>query len=61
LILRLRRGKNRRPLGWYRRLFTVADGISTEDLQDNLSEALASANALSSDCSAAGQAIATSR
>ena len=31
------------------RLFTVADGISTEDLQVNLSETLASANALSCD------------
>ncbi|TGY17847.1 hypothetical protein E5845_13830 [Pseudomonas fluorescens] len=58
-ILHLRRGKNRRPFGWYRRLFTVAAGISIGDLLVNLSEA--SANALSSDCSAAGQAIATSR
>ncbi|KMT55858.1 DUF6124 family protein [Pseudomonas fildesensis] len=31
------------------RLFTVADGISTEDLLVNLSETLASANALSCD------------
>ena len=31
------------------RLFTVADGISTEDLLANLSETLASANALSCD------------
>ena len=31
------------------RLFTVADGISTEDLLINLSETLASANALSCD------------
>ena len=31
------------------RLFTVADGISTEDLMVNLSETLASANALSCD------------
>lgn len=31
------------------RLFTVADGISTEDLPVNLSETLASANALSCD------------
>ena len=30
-------------------LFTVADGISTEDLLVNLSETLASANALSCD------------
>ena len=33
------------------RLFTVADGISTEDLLVNLSETLASANALSCDLS----------
>ena len=31
------------------RLFTVADGISSEDLLVNLSETLASANALSCD------------
>ena len=31
------------------RLFTVADGISTEDLLINLSETLTSANALSCD------------
>ena len=31
------------------RLFTVADGINTEDLLVNLSETLASANALSCD------------
>ena len=31
------------------RLFTVADGISSEDLLINLSETLASANALSCD------------
>ncbi|WDU61722.1 DUF6124 family protein [Pseudomonas poae] len=31
------------------RLFTVADGVSTEDLLVNLSETLASANALSCD------------
>ncbi|ONH50503.1 hypothetical protein SAMN04490182_6139 [Pseudomonas cedrina] len=31
------------------RLFTVADGIGTEDLLVNLSETLASANALSCD------------
>ncbi|PIB65731.1 DUF6124 family protein [Pseudomonas sp. 2822-17] len=31
------------------RLFTVADGFSTEDLLVNLSETLASANALSCD------------
>ncbi|MCS4314717.1 MULTISPECIES: DUF6124 family protein [Pseudomonas] len=31
------------------RLFTVTDGISTEDLLVNLSETLASANALSCD------------
>ena len=31
------------------RLFTVVDGISTEDLLVNLSETLASANALSCD------------
>ena len=31
------------------RLFTVADGISTEDLLVNLIETLASANALSCD------------
>ncbi|TFY85866.1 hypothetical protein DYL59_24105 [Pseudomonas kairouanensis] len=31
------------------RLFTVTDGISTEDLLINLSETLASANALSCD------------
>ena len=31
------------------RLFTIADGISTEDLLVNLSETLASANALSCD------------
>ncbi|MBN2977869.1 hypothetical protein BFW88_27345 [Pseudomonas fluorescens] len=31
------------------RLFTVADGVSTEDLLINLSETLASANALSCD------------
>ncbi|GLH51817.1 hypothetical protein E1K68_03905 [Pseudomonas sp. B2021] len=40
---------NKNTLNTPIRLFTVADGISTEDLLVNLSETLASANALSCD------------